>query len=197
VTTNAVSDLERLVDVLRREARLVTVANFRLGVLYDLLCDAIDADEPPTAEAYAAADAAEQVLARLRREELHRALVTAGLGLTLGLGAEPSLADLALRAGAEHATTLTQQLTALRAGATELAALDLAIEPLIEELEEEYAIAPALGGRGGGGSTVAAGGPARPGRAEVTYIGPAIEQRPLSSHLPANLLPPSLRDFVR
>ena len=95
MTTNAVSDLEQLVDVLRREARLVTVANFRLGVLYDLLCDALDADEPPTAEAYAAADAAEQVLARLRREELHRALVTAGLGLTLGLGAEPSLADLA------------------------------------------------------------------------------------------------------
>jgi hypothetical protein len=52
---------------------------------------------------------------------------------------------------------------------------------------------------GSGASVVAAGGSgsARPGLAEVTYIGPAIEQRPLSSHLPANLLPPSLRDFVR
>jgi hypothetical protein len=187
-----VGDLEQLVDVLRREARLVTVANFRLGVLYELLCDALDADEPPTAEAYAAADAAEQVLARLRREELHRALVTAGLGLALGLGAEPSLADLAQQAGGEHATVLTQQLGALRAGATELAALDLAIAPLIEELEEECAIVPAVGG-----SSAIAAGPSRPALAEVTYIGPALEQRPLSAHLPANLLPPSLRDFVR
>jgi hypothetical protein len=171
---------------------LVTVANFRLGVLYDLVCDALDDDEPPTAEAYAAADAAEQVLARLRREELHRALVTAGLGLTLGLGAEPSLADLAQHAGGEHATILSQHLGALRAGAAELAALDLAIEPLIEELEEEHAFVPAAGG-----AAMAGSGAARPGRRDVSYIGPAMEQRSLSSHLPANLLPPSLRDFVR
>jgi hypothetical protein len=81
-TTSLDIDLHDLSCVLEREARLLVVTEAAPG--------------PAAAEA----------LRRLRREELHRALIVADLGVALALGPDPMLNDLLAAVPDEWAVAL-------------------------------------------------------------------------------------------
>ena len=94
LATRVDTDLDDLANVLRREARLLTVAEVALGAATD------------------------DALRCLRREDLHRALIAADLGVALDLGPEPGLNDLVAAVPERWAAALAAHRARLLASPT-------------------------------------------------------------------------------